>query len=90
MKTIRVTHPMQHVGTAEVTVWPLNAAHKTGEYAGRFVVAIHSGCATMHLRPTKAEMIELRDAIDAAIAGAADAPRKWGINVWNLTPEGLA
>lgn len=53
---------------SNITVWLQDhATHRAPEMRGRMTLAIHTGTAVVHLRPTRDEALHLIDALTQAV-----------------------
>jgi hypothetical protein len=67
-KAMSISSPWKHVGNTDVAVIGRNP---DAPNMGRISLMIHSGAAMLNLRPTIAEMTELRDLLTAALYAEA-------------------
>jgi len=67
-KAISISSPWKHVGDTDVAIIGRNP---DAPDMGRVTLMIHSGAAMINLRPTIAELTELRDLLTAALYAEA-------------------
>lgn len=70
-ESITITNVYQHLGAQQLTFWGKKSVEELllhPEHAGRLTIAVSTGCATLHLRPTVPEGRQMLELLQRALA----------------------